>query len=872
MKRFFIFLITLLLVLVQAEAWTITYAAANVPVACAINQYSVDRITGKDQFTKLGCFDETQFQQAYDFMLSEAVKAPNVVIRHEESYSPMNIVAADRAMAYSQNHTYLRSDTINLWRDKAQSVPYTYINQANPLYYYNTQIKSKSPSEVIKPSDLVAEVEVNGARGFIQINGIDIIPLIYVENRANNWYISFTTRNSLDNTYTGHIIRPNITLFKVENVTSSTKTGNVTIKQISVQVDTALYVNTYSYGVAPDWLPTGTYYSPNGIVFYTDMDLKNPVMVNGVVGRYFNYYDFLNLRTVTQYSAQELNEYFNYYFSVNKLDPNSSVMKDKGSAFVDAQNTYGMNALMIYSMAIHESAFGRSSYAVNRYNLFGYGAYDSNPDNAYTFANVEQSVTEHMGINLRHYLDYSNFNSTANNSLFYASNIGTKGAGINTRYASDPWWSIKIAGYAFRIDRYLGFKDLNKYQLAIFNTTDRTYYKDSNLQNIAFTINERATDYPSIITSSINNSFIVQSTNPISNGTIITGSTLGLVPYDWNSSKLYIDKSKLTLINASSSPIAEIKTTDVLLTKIVDFSWISDTVLYIKGRGILNQTAMDDISKVTHTINLKSLTGENVITYPMTVLAETFNNYNNLIYNSVGFEGSIDLSLVPNGSFTLELVTTSRDTTGKTLLRDPALNPIIPSSIISNSVLYKTVLDSWNTMEYHIIKSSNLPEMQLSPKTPTEYMSVARIYNFSVNDSNILSIKGLGYINNANMGASDIKQFKLILIDQENFSTVPYSFDLIPTTGDFNPSLGSNDYTHSWFNEANIDFTKVIAGNYKLFLYIKSNSIEDIVEFRDFSFKGDIAFENSTKSFLLKLKPERRNYDLIVTDKSVATP
>ena len=57
-----------------------------------------------------------------------------------------------------------------------------------------------------------------------------------------------------------------------------------------------------------------------------------------------------------------------------------------------------------------------------------------------------------------------------------------------------------------------------------------------------------------------------------------------------------------------------------------------------------------------------------------------------------------------------------------------------------------------------------------------------------------------------------------------------------------------------------------------MFLYIKSNGIEDIVEFRDFSFKGDIAFENSTRSFLLKLKPERRNYDLIVTNKIVSTP
>lgn len=872
MKRFIIFLTTILLVLVQAESWTITYAASDVPVACALNQYSVDRITGKDVFTKLACFEETQFQQAYDFMLSEASKVPNVVIRHAESYSPMNIVAADRAMAYSQNHTYLYSETIIITKDKNQTVPYTYINQSNPLYYYNTQIKSKSPSEVIKPSDLVAEVEVNGARGFIQINGIDIIPLIYVENRSNNWFISFTTRSSLDNKYTGHIIRPNITQFRVENVKKTTKNGEVELKQISILVDLALKPYTYELGVAPDWLPIGTYFSPNGINFYTDMDLKNPVTVNGQIGTYYNYYSFLNLRTKTQYSANEIKDYFNYYFSTNKLDPNSSVMKDKESAFIVAQNFYGMNALLVYSIAIDESAYGRSNIAVSKNNIFGYAAYDKKTSDAYKFESVEQAINEQMGIYLRHYLDYSNFNAKENSSLFYASNIGSKGAGINTRYASNPWWSVKITQFAYRIDRYLGFKDLNKYQLAVFNSSDRNFFKDSSLSNLAFSISERALNYPSVVTSSINNVYVVQSTNPILNGKIETGTTPGLIEYKWDDSVLFIDKSKFTMINTPLSPVTNVKSNDVLLTKIVDFKWTSDTTLYIKGRGILNETAMDDISKVTHTINLKSLGGETVISYPMTVLPETFNNFNGLVYSAVGFEGNIDLSMVTNGSFMLELTTKSNETTGSSVIRDPALNPVIPDAKISNSVLYKTVLDSWNTMEYHIIKSSNIPEIQISSRTPTEYMSVARFYNFSINDSNILTIKGLGYINNANMGSNDTKQFKLLLIEQENLSIVPYVFDLNPTTGDFNPSLGSNDYTHSWFNENNIDFSKVVAGNYKMFLYIKSNGIEDIVEFRDFSFKGDIAFENSTRSFLLKLKPERRNYDLIVTNKIVSTP
>ena len=175
-------------------------------------------------------------------------------------------------------------------------------------------------------------------------------------------------------------------------------------------------------------------------------------------------------------------------------------------------------------------------------------------------------------------------------------------------------------------------------------------------------------------------------------------------------------------------------------------------------------------------------------------------------------------------------------------------------------------------MEYHIIKSSNFPISEISPRIPTEYMSVANIRNIVINDNQMLSILGLGYINNVNMGANVTKQFKLILIDKENYSAVPYIFDMKPTTGNFNPSLGSNDYTHAWFNETNIDFSQVAAGNYKMFLYIRSNDIMDVVEFRDFSFWGDFAFDNSSRNFLLKMNPERRNYDLVIADKSVTTP
>lgn len=56
-----------------------------------------------------------------------------------------------------------------------------------------------------------------------------------------------------------------------------------------------------------------------------------------------------------------------------------------GQAFVDAEKTYGVNALYMMGLAAEESAYGTSNYAVKRNNLYGWGAVDSNPDLAKHF-------------------------------------------------------------------------------------------------------------------------------------------------------------------------------------------------------------------------------------------------------------------------------------------------------------------------------------------------------------------------------------------------------------------------------------------------------------------------------------------------------
>ncbi len=585
-KVFVSFVLTLTLIS------TTTFQKVNA-IQCTGDRYSVDRIISPSELESLGCFSLSEYDSAVAIfeLKTEVDGLENVTITYfgdnpatssvvETDYS--KIVAADRALAYSQNLVYTNSATMNIYANSTLSSSYTYINERNQLYYYRTVRYNGTGN--ITPSNLSALVSVNGAKGYAKVNQIQIIPLIYLDN---GWTYDIDIATGVKT------IIPRQAYYSVTNDVKTTINGSETFKQLKLVLNYISSSNsTNELSLAPDWLPVGSYYSPDGIVFYYDVDLTLPVYNGTTIGRFYNYYAYTNLRSKSNYTGAELDTYLTYYQDVYNQNPASSTMTNSGDYFINAQNTYGMNALMIYSLGALESGFGRSTYAQNpanlnglvvkdsstlallpytvatycatypsgkyadevniihyclgRYNLFGWGAVDSNPDNAAAFSSIEACVNEHMGINLRRtYMSY-------NSSVFYASNIGNKGAGLNTKYASDPWWSAGISGIAYRIDRYLGFKDYNTVQLGILDSSvTRNVYKDSQLNTIFYNVYSRATNYPVIILEGImvngNLVYKVQTTNPINeDGTINNNQDPILIPYDATRSIGYIDADLIT--------------------------------------------------------------------------------------------------------------------------------------------------------------------------------------------------------------------------------------------------------------------------------------------------------------------------------------
>ncbi len=109
-------------------------------------------------------------------------------------------------------------------------------------------------------------------------------------------------------------------------------------------------------------------------------------------------------------------------------------MAGLGSAFKEAERRSGINAYALASIAIHESAYGRSRIARQKNNLFGFQAYDGSAyKSARTFDSPEQGIY--------HVADYLKRNYLSVDGKYYN---GVTLQAIGKKYASDPLWATKV--------------------------------------------------------------------------------------------------------------------------------------------------------------------------------------------------------------------------------------------------------------------------------------------------------------------------------------------------------------------------------------------------------------------------------------------
>ena len=135
---------------------------------------------------------------------------------------------------------------------------------------------------------------------------------------------------------------------------------------------------------------------------------------------------------------------FDKIFENDSNDVNN-IFKDNAEYFYYVENQYGINGIFVAAVGIHESAWGTSNISKNKKNLFGYGAYDSDPSgSAYTFQSYAEGIDLVSRVFVKYYLNPKGTpiygGETASGTYFEGATL----TAVNKRYASDKNWANAV--------------------------------------------------------------------------------------------------------------------------------------------------------------------------------------------------------------------------------------------------------------------------------------------------------------------------------------------------------------------------------------------------------------------------------------------
>jgi beta-N-acetylglucosaminidase len=476
-------------ILIVVFSLNFTSVIGSEDLFCSNTQFEIKTINDDQTSTVIACANS--FDESITLMNQNRSSNPDLIVLYNGAANPTKIIAATRGVAGSALTT---TSTLNIYENSNFSGESTYVpNNVDMAYLETISYNTSNGTGKVK-------VKISGFLGYTELSNLRIIPLKFVEN---GWsFESF--------------------LYKMNEYRVSSSTSQIN-REIFHQTfpfpGSSNLQGTYLYGPAPDWLSNGTYYSWDGVSFYYDREMKNPVLDGSNIGRYYQYYQYLPLRSTSNISSTQLDAFLQSEGFTSKATTfpapsGSSAMYNEGEAFTRNQLDYGVNSLIIYAMALHESGRGRSKIAIENNNLFGWGAVDSSPSSAKIYSSITEGISEHMGKQIRGFLSTDNWR-------YFGSILGNKRNGINNKYASDPYWGQKIAGWAYKIDKTANLIDFQYFKIAIIeNQNGRNFRPEpSTISDVLYTIPKRSVEHSIIVNGITNiegsNWFATTGTNPI---------------------------------------------------------------------------------------------------------------------------------------------------------------------------------------------------------------------------------------------------------------------------------------------------------------------------------------------------------------------
>ena len=416
-----------------------------------------------------------------------------------------------------------------------------------------------------KVTNLYADSQLTKANNYINHGYVDDVPIIKDAGSSaliqvsgyKGWINKDTSKSEYD-----MIVYP---LNQVTNPSYYYVENGVLKHFISSNlIATTQIGSSIEVGPAPIFMKNGIkYYSYDSKYFYTDLStLLANLRSNSTSGavnagnEFYGYYNTLPFRSKTFLTTAQIDNFIN----TNTVE--TSKLRGTGQAFINAQNAYGVNALLMLGVGINESNWGKSIMAQTKNNIFGINAVDSNTGQANEFSSIAACINEFA----KNWI--SRGYSDPSDSRYYGGYLGNKANGANVKYASDPFWGEKASQHVYTIDRYASGSgeliDYNAYQLAVSTVSNEVKKSDGSL---IYKIKEFSAEYTAYINTPfvVNNKAIVSSAgvnsyeiNPERDTPINSGGTSNKFSgdYRWDV-KGYVNSNGVKFINSTNISVKD---------------------------------------------------------------------------------------------------------------------------------------------------------------------------------------------------------------------------------------------------------------------------------------------------------------------------
>lgn len=746
------------------------------PMGCG--NYEVAYVTDSGTFSTIGCYND--FNQAKNEMYA---RGNDAVVRHPASLSPTKIIAMSSGVAASYSYRRGSGSSSERTADVTMIIKQFETTTTNEKETYVTSHREMNYTGTFSydPATGRGRIGVNltGFAGYANLDQVDLIPTKFL---SNNLRILLGGNNDGSPWEAPFWVRPRQSYYEVVQ--------NGSYKEIVYHCWSywakSETPQDYSQTIGPaeSWMNAGdVYYTSDMHALYTDRYFQNQVLVNGSPAQYYNYYEFLPLRSKSSLNGDVLNAFLNSRgytedaTSYLNLKSNQSKMVNSGWYFVNAQETYGVNALLTFCMGLLESGWGRSQIAINKNNLFGWNAVDSNPGgSADSYSSIQSAIEQHMAYNLRGYMDI-------NDVRFFGTHLGNKGSGFNVKYASDPYWGLKIAALAYQIDKYASgnngtLTEYGKVELGVISQYNAAVKQSPDAASPTLYTTAYGTTYQNDFTVIIQNESNGWIQIPTANGIRADGSLVphrnnGYEAYDWNRSLGYLPSSQITKLSAQkeegNTPEGDFQQKVTALT-------MTDQGLSLSGYAYQPGIYAEEAGSLTHQLVITGPDGsEQTVSLDQNAYADDSH------YAAAGFTASnipLTLLLQQNGTYSLAIRTIHATYTET----HPISGVTVPQPV--SDLLHDYVFADDGT---------GLTLSRQDRVIEEQYNTLLK--SLTLTEEGKLNIKGTAFVEGRHQGSADQIQHQLIVTDLNTGEQVR-TFDLISYTGDEGDPNLNEGYNH----------------------------------------------------------------------------